>query len=284
LITRKGNRLMSIPTHRFGCATGVFGGPLPGKLQAMQKAGFAATELLSGDLFESMRGPDWTVERLRESGLAISIFQLLRDFEGSHPDLLDHKLEVSRQIFGHARLVGSDTVVLGCNTDPAAGGDRKRIVSDLARLAEVAAEEGIRIAYESLSWGTWASDYRVGWSIVQEVNAHNLGVMLDSSHIGALDLPFDAIADIDPDKIYLAEIADLPRMRMDIAEMSRYYRLFPGEGLLDLEAYIRRLEEIGYAGYYSLEVFNAHNRQLPPAEVAEKGFDALCRLWERAVG
>lgn len=275
---------MTIPVHRFGCASGVLGGALPAKLTAMKKAGFAATEFLSGDLFESLRGPDYTVGLLRDSGLTVSIFQLLRDIEGGAPEQLDHKLAVSRQIFGHARLVGSDTVVLGCNTDPASSTDRKQIVADLARLAEVAADDGMRIAYESLSWGTYASDYRVGWSIVKEIDLPNLGVMLDSSHIGALDLPFDAIADIDPAKVFLAEVADLPRMRIDIAEMSRYYRLFPGDGLLALEEYIRRLEQIGYTGVYSLEVFNSHHRSLPPDEVARTGFDSLCRLWERAMG
>ena len=35
--------MTDIPTHRFGCATGVLGGTVFDKLDAMSAAGFAAT-------------------------------------------------------------------------------------------------------------------------------------------------------------------------------------------------------------------------------------------------
>ena len=63
----------------------------------------------------------------------------------------------------------------------------------------------------------------------------NLGLTLDSFHILANGTSFDALADIDPRKIYLVQLSDFmwhemrsPEDRIDTA---RHYRVFPGEGV-----------------------------------------------------
>jgi 4-hydroxyphenylpyruvate dioxygenase len=268
---------------RFGATTVLFGGELAGKLTAMSDAGFVAVEFLARDLFESLRGPEFTLDLLRDSGLSISVFQLLRDLEGAPRDQVDHKLNIAAQVLDLAALSGADTLVLCSNTTEEASGDPGVIAEDMGRLGDLAAERGLRIAFESLCWGTHLADYRKGWEIIRRLDHPQVGLMLDSSHIGALGLPYDGIRDIDPAKIFLAEVADMPQARLDLAEISRSYRLFPGEGMLPLEEYIRVLESIGYKGLYSLEVFNDHYRQMDPAVVAKRGFAAMEGLWERAM-
>ena len=275
---------MTIPLHRFGTTTVLFGGELAGKLDAMRAAGFAETEFLLRDLFESLRGVDYTLGILRDSGLRISTFQLLRDVEGAPRDDIDRRLGIADRVLDLAALCGADTLSIAANTEPDCSGDPGVIAEDLGRLGDLAAARGLRIAFESLSWATHLADYREGWEIVRRLDHPQVGLMLDSSHIGALDLPMDGIRDIDPAKIFVAEIADLPRLRLDIAEMSRHYRFLPGEGVLDLEGYVRALEAIGFTGSYSLEVFNAHYRTGDPAEVARRAHAAVTGLWKRAMG
>ena len=60
-----------------------------------------------------------------------------------------------------------------------------------------------------------------------------------------------------------------PEDRIDTA---RHYRVFPGEGVHSekVAAFVRGLDEMGYRGDYSFEVFNDDYRQLPPNVVAER--------------
>ena len=54
-------------------------------------------------------------------------------------------------------------------------------------------------------------------------------------------------------------------------------RVLPGEGILDLPALIAVLERHGYAGFFSIEMFNADLWAMPAAEAAERCYGVCCR-------
>jgi 4-hydroxyphenylpyruvate dioxygenase len=264
-----------------GCTTAMFRGDLAEKLQAIRQAGFSHIEFLSRDLFESLRGPEYALSLLQDSGLEISCFQLVRDYEGAPRSEMASRMGVIRQLFDQMDFVGADLLILCANTADNAIEDADTLGEDLLRLAEFAASRGKRIAYEALGWARWMSDYRDAWQLIRRVDHPALGVMLDSSHIGSLGLPYDGIAHIDPAKIFLAEVADLPLTRLDNAELSRFYRLLPGEGMLQLDRFVGELDKLGYAGVYSLEVFNDHYRNLDPGPMAKRAHASMQRLLNR---
>lgn len=265
-----------------GCTTGMFRGELAEKLHAMRDAGFTHTEFMSRDLYESLRGPEYALSLLRDTGMKISCFQLLRDYEGAPRSQVANRLGVIEQILDQVQLVGAETLILCSNTAADSSGEMDVVCEDLRRLGDVAQSRGIRIAYEALGWGQWFSDYRKAWHMLEHLNHPNVGIMLDSSHIGSLNLPFDFIRNIDVAKVFLAEIADLPITRLDNAEQSRFYRLLPGEGMLALEEFVCALDSIGYQGVYSLEVFNDHYRQMDPGIVARRAYASLTDLLQRS--
>lgn len=266
----------------FGSTTSTFGGDLAGKLRAMKAAGFNATELWPKDLFEHAEGPDVAIELLRETGLRISAYQALRNFEGMESDVLAHKLGIAEQLMDQMALIGADVLVLCSNTAPNCAGDHGRISEDLARLGDLAQSRNIRIAYEALSWGRWIRDYRDAWRVVRDAAHDHIGLMLDSFHVFALDLPLDGIDEIPADKIVLVELADLPKTNLDAIEVSRHYRLFPGEGVAPLVEFVRRVHAAGYAGVYSLEVFNARYLAVDPVAVARRSMLSMTRLADAA--
>jgi len=266
--------------YPLSCTTGLLRGTLEEKLQAIAAAGFTHTEFLTRDLFESLRGPEYTRAVLRDSGLKIACYQLVRDFEGAPRNEIQDRLGVAEHLLDQAQWLGADVMIVCSNTAGDSTGEIDVLCEDMLRLAERAASRGVRIAYESLGWGRWMSDYRKGWDMIRRVNHPNLGLMLDASHIGSLGHPMSGILEIDPAKIFLAEVADLPVSRLEIAEQSRFYRLMPGEGMLPLGEFVRNLKRIGYSGVYSLEVFNDHYRQLDPLMVARRGHETLMRLLE----
>jgi sugar phosphate isomerase/epimerase len=55
-------------------------------------------------------------------------------------------------------------------------------------------------------------------------------------------------------------------------------RVFPGEGDFHLSPIVVKLQQIGYAGCVSLEVFNPVLWKAKPTQVTELGWTALTRL------
>jgi 4-hydroxyphenylpyruvate dioxygenase len=260
------------------CTTGMFGGSLETKLAAIAQAGFSHVELLSRDLFESLRGPDYTLSVIRDSGLQACCYQLVRDFEGCPRPQMPQRLAVVRQLLEQAQWVGADTLIVCANAASDSLGDFGLLCEDLHTLAELAGSHGVRLAYESLGWARWMSDFRDGWALVRAVDHPQLGLMLDSSHIGSSGAPASGILDIPAHKVFLAEVADLPHTRLDVVEQSRFYRLLPGEGMLALDDFVGHLRAIGFGGVYSLEVFNDHYRQLDAHMFARRAHQALTGL------
>lgn len=263
---------------RLGFTTLTFGCKLPQKLRVMADAGFVATEFFPRDLFEDLGGPDNTVAALRDSGLSISAYQALRDYEGMPTKQRDRVFGIAEQMMDQMGLLEADTLVLASNIHPDASPDRGRCAEDLSRLAELARTRGIRIAYEPIGWGRWFSDYRDAWSLLQEVNHPNLGILLDVLHVAARGFPMDAIDSFDPARIFLAQLCDWPQTKLSPFEIARHYRLFPGEGVAPVVEFVRRLEGIGYKGTYSVEIMNDRYLNDDPATVAQRGFDATMRM------
>jgi 4-hydroxyphenylpyruvate dioxygenase len=266
-------------TEHFGFTTSTFGGNLPGKLRAMKSVGFATTEFWPRDLFEHAEGPDVAIELLRETGLGISVYQALRNFEGMEPKTRAHALGIAEQLMDQMALIGAEVLVLCSNTASESDGDHSRISEDLARLGDLAQSRNVRIAYEALCWGRWIRDYRDAWRVVKGAAHECVGVMLDCFHIFALDLPLDGIEEIPADKIFLVEIADMPKINLELIDVSRHYRLFPGEGVMPIADFVRHVRRAGYAGHYSLEIFNAHYRATDPGVVAERAMRSMTKLF-----
>jgi 4-hydroxyphenylpyruvate dioxygenase len=267
------------PVERLSCTTATFGGTLEVRLAAMCDAGFAATELWPRDLFESFTDADTAVRLLRDSGLAVSCLQGLRDFESMPPDVRDHKLALADHLIDQTHLVGTDLLVLCSNTSAECSRDWSRAIEDLRLLGDLARSRNVRVGYEPLCYAPWIADYRLAWDLVRQVDHPNIGLVLDSAHVFLLDLPLAPIAAIPGDKLFLVEFADLPAANLTIRELVRYYRLFPGEGTRPMAEFTRQVLQTGYAGYYSVEIFSSRYEAMPPAQAAQRAFDATQQLF-----
>lgn len=266
---------LEIARHRLSCTTATFGGKLPEKLDAIRAAGFASTEFWPRDLYEHAEGPIIAMDLLRASGLTVSAYQALRNYEGMAPDQRAVTLEIARHMMDQMALIGARTLVLCSNTSPQSQGDRQRQIDDLGQLGELARSRGMRVAYEPLSWGKWISDYRDAVRLIADVGHDNIGLLLDFFHIAVLDLPLDGIDAIPSDKIFLVEVCDIPKSSLDVIEMSRAYRLFLGEGVSPAAEFLRRVAATGYQGAYSIEIFNTFYASQPPFAVAQRAMASL---------
>ena len=260
----------------FGMDTITLAGPLEGKLRAIRAAGFTQVMLNATDIVSHPGGEEAAVAAVRASGLRVTGFQVLRDFEGLSGHLHAYKVDVAKAMLAMCKALGSK-VLLACSSSSAhASGDAGLLVKDLRKLATLAVPLGINVAYEALSWGRHVNRLVQSWDLVNEAHRANLGLALDSFHILAHDTDVGVLDEIDAAKIFLVQLSDFmweeTRTRDERIETARHYRVFPGEGVHSeaLSSMVRRLDAMGYRGDYSFEVFNDDYHQLPLAMVAER--------------
>jgi sugar phosphate isomerase/epimerase len=262
--------------EHFGMDTITLAGPLEAKLRAIRGAGFTQVMLNATDIVGHPAGEQAAVAAVRASGLRVTGFQVLRDFEGLSGHLHAYKVDVAKAMLGMCHELGSK-LLLACSSASAhATGDAQKLTADLQKLAMLAVPLEIKVAYEALSWGRHVSEFPQAWDIVQNADRANLGLALDSFHLLANGTDLEALNEVDPHKVFLVQLSDFlwqeirsPQDRIDTA---RHFRVFPGEGVHSdlLTGLVRKLDDAGYRGDYSFEVFNDDYRQLPLPLVAER--------------
>ncbi|EYC51074.1 xylose isomerase [Hylemonella gracilis str. Niagara R] len=269
-------RSMEEAIRGFGMDTITLAGPLEAKLRATREAGFSQIMLKANDLVGHPEGWQSAVREVRDSGLRGTGFQVLRDFEGLSGHLHEYKVDIAKTMLEMCAALGCDVLLACSSTSPHASQDLDHIARDLHKLAMLAVPHGIRIAYEGLSWGRTVNEYTTAWDVVCRADAPNLGVCLDSYHILAAKTPLDAIADIDPGKIFLVQLSDFmwqeTRTFEERMATARTYRVFPGEGVHSEQIIelVQKIDQLGYTGDYSFEVFNDDYLQMPLPMVAER--------------
>lgn len=263
-------------------ATVCLSGPLEEKLDAAAAAGFDGVEIFENDLVAGAASPAEVRGRCADLGLSIDLYQPFRDFEAVPRDVLAANLRRAERKFDLMAELGAGTVLVCSSVSPEAVDDDDLAAEQLHALAERAAQRGIRVCYEALAWGRFVHTYEHAWRIVRRADHPALGVCLDSFHILSRGSDLTTIRTIPAEKLFFVQLADAPRLNMDLLQWSRHHRLFPGQGEFDLTAFVRTLRAAGYAGPLSLEVFNDVFRQADPRPAAVDAMRSL-RALEEAV-
>ncbi len=270
----------------FGMDTITLSGSLPAKLAAVRAAGFTQIMLSAKDLANHPDGIDAAVRAVKESGLRVTGFQVLRDFEGLSGHLHEYKIAVAKSMLEMAHAVGADILLVCSSTSTHASTDLDAQARDLRKLAMLALPLGIRIAYEGLSWGRTVNEFTTAWDVICRADAPNLGIGFDSFHAIASKTSLEDLDILTPDKIYLVQLADFmwqdARTFEERMTTARHFRVFPGEGVHSeaLAELVQRLDTMGYRGDYSFEVFNDDYSQMPLPAVAERARRAAIWLGE----
>jgi len=118
-------------------------------------------------------------------------------------------------------------------------------VEGYKRLADFAAERGVRVAFEPLgaslmNWSTTICNMEVALQLHHEVNHPNFGLCADAYNLwesNALDQ-----VSLCGDKLFLAHIADWKRPR------NFHDRHVPGEGQIPLSEFLKRVNALQYRG------------------------------------
>ena len=250
------------------------------KLDAIAAAGFDGIEIFEQDFIAHDGDPREVGEMIRAMGLEITLFQPFRDFEGLPGALRNKAFDRAERKFDLMQELGTDLVLICSSCHPEALGGIDRAADDFRELGDRAAKRGLRVGYEALAWGGHVNDHRDAWEVVRRADHPNVGLILDSFHTLSCKIDPETIRRIPGDKIFFVQLADAPAIEMDLLYWSRHFRNMPGEGDLEVTAFMQAVMATGYAGPISLEIFNDQFRGGSPATIARDGHRSLVALMD----
>ncbi len=189
------------------------------------------------------------------------------------------------------RLARFEPSAVLCFTGPAGdldtGEARAIVVNGLRTLAREAESAGMRLALEPFQREgveNWSLISTLGEAaeLIEEVGSNAIGIQFDVWHLWNSDV-----------------LEELPRYAHLIAgvhvndwrEPTRGWadRVLPGNGAADLPAILSVLEEVGWEGFYDLEIFSDNGAfgnaypdslwDLDAAELARRGREAFTQCW-----
>jgi 4-hydroxyphenylpyruvate dioxygenase len=261
-------------------ATVSISGTLREKLEAIAAAGYDGIEIFEQDFIAYDGSPRDVGRMVRDHGLEILLFQPFRDFEGLPEPYRSKAFDRAERKFDLMCELGTDTVLFCSSCHSKALGGIDRAAEDFSALGERAQRRGIRVGYEALAWGRHVNDHRDAWEIVRRAAHPSIGLILDSFHTLGSGIDPETIRRIPGDKIFFVQLADAPRIDMDLLYWSRHFRNMPGEGDLPVLDFMRAVMTTGYAGPVSLEIFNDQFRGGSARGVAEDGYRSLLALMD----
>jgi sugar phosphate isomerase/epimerase len=193
-------------------------------------------------------------------------------------DALLHSLEV---------LAPYAPAAILCFTGP---GDRETAVRGVREIAREAEQLGLRLAVEPFQHEgieSWSILNTLGDAaeFVEEVGSPAVGIQFDVWHLWNTADVLDEI----PRHAHLIAGVHVSDWR----EPTRGWadRVLPGEGVADLPAILGVLEDVGWEGFYDLEIFSDNGAfgsaypdslwELDAAEAARRGRDAFFKCWSK---
>ena len=253
-------------------------GTLEDKLRAAAAAGFHGIEILESDLVMSPWSPQRVRHEAAKLGLSIDAYQPLH-VEAVPPDLFEASLRHAERKFDVLEELGADVMLICSSKSPHGVDDDDLAAEQLHELADRAERRGLRLAYEAVPWGR-VRTHDHAWRIIQRADHPALGLCLDSFHVLSFGNDPAGIGRIPGSRVFHVQLADAPRLNMDVREWSLHYRMFPGQGSLDLAGFVGQILAAGYSGPMALEVFNDVYQQEDPRHAATDAMRSMLALTE----
>ena len=159
------------------------------------------------------------------------------------------------ELFEVAAELGSRYVNVLLHGGSEAPGDAAAAV--LTGVCERAAAFGLR-AHMEFSRNRVVRDIPAAAAVVRATGREDTGLLVDVWHVHFGPGSFADLVEIPGALVTGVQLSDVPsEPPNDLAYATRYQRLAPGEGALDLVGFLRRLEHIGCRAPLAVEVFDA---------------------------
>ena len=151
-----------------------------------------------------------------------------------------------------------------------------------AKLCERAAPLGIDIVIEFLPFASINTIAR-GLAILEGLGVTNGGLLVDTWHVQRGGMTAGDIRKMPLQFLRAVELDDAgPEVMGTLFNNSTHYRRPCGEGVIDIPGQRQAVLDVGYRGYFGVEIIAAYHRYLPLEIAARRAFDATMQQF-RAV-
>lgn len=258
-----------------------------------QDAGFGGIDVSLQEIAElvASRGASDVKATVNGAGLRFGSAGLPVRWNGAAADYASDVKELPKYVEA-AAAVGATRICqwIPCASETRRFRDNFRLhVSRLRPICEVLRSHGCRLGLEFLGPRHFRVNAKYGFistsagmlSLCEAIGTGNVGLLLDAFHWYT---GYGTIADLmtlTNDDIVNVHINDgisgvLPQDQTDNR------RALPGEtGVIDLEAFLRCLGEIGYDGPVAAEPFSQRVRKMPAEQAVQTTFDSVRAVWPK---
>jgi sugar phosphate isomerase/epimerase len=180
--------------------------------------------------------------------------------------MYDRMLELSAEL-------GVEKIKIGGGVFEEGEPDLPAMRSALATICERAAPLGIDIVIEFLPFASINGIDR-GLALFEGLDAPNGGLLVDTWHIVRGGMTAEDIRKMPLNRLRAVELDDAgPEVLGTLFNDSTHYRRLCGEGVIDIPSQIQAILDVGYRGYWGVELISAAHRYLPLEIAARRAFD-----------
>lgn len=192
--------------------------------------------------------------------------------------------EAKRKAFDEAKArfelcqaLGARTIACVADGPSAPTPDDYPTAAEQAREAgDLAASFGLTVALEFVAGFPFVGTLATAASLVADADHASLGILFDFFHFytGRSKMEdFDRLRGAPIAFVHFNDAANLPREILRDTD-----RVLPGQGCFPIQEILRRIQQTGYDGYCSLELFNPELAAKDPPEAAALAYEACKRF------
>jgi sugar phosphate isomerase/epimerase len=251
------------------------------RAEAVVAGGFSCMSILCGDLVAHERAGGSVRELSRDLQARGAPIPILDPFLAWYPGWggttmtgvqADSQNVDADTVLRYAEEVGarSLSVLTPFHGSPA---PREEVLDALGAFADRAAAIDLRLHIEVIPT-SMAPDLAAGWDMVKGVGRDNVGLVLDTFHLGRSGTTPEELSAIPADRVFHVQLCDAPREPRiaDYFEEAVTIRDFAGDGELGIREMCRCLDDMGALGNVGPEVFGASLDAMSAEDVGR-----LCR-------
>lgn len=248
--------------------------PLGARMEAAASAGYSGMGLLIEDVRALLAGGAAREfgERAARLGLSVIEVEVLTNWysDGRERAESDRALE---DFVAFAEQVPVRHLKVGGHVGEVPE-SHDALVSGLRRVSDRVRHTGMAVTVEFMPFSTIPT-LGVAQRAIRDAERETLGILLDVWHVARCGIPYEDLTRLPRGIVNYVEIDDAPRLAADdLFHETVHGRLLPGEGELDVPAFLRAVLELGYDGPIGVEIIGAEHRSHGLAEAARRSFEA----------
>lgn len=156
----------------------------------------------------------------------------------------------------------------------------KSSVEVLTKLSDLAEPYGVKIAVEFIGIPqNTINTFSQALDIVQKVDRNNVGLVYDTFQFTGMGSRLEDVTDDAKEKIFIFHINDVDDYI--VGQMRDTDRIWPGDGVIDLDSHLSRLKELEYDFVTSVELFRPEYYEMDPDEVIRKSKETTVNVLRR---